>query len=101
VKDRALIHRGFLRYRNGVQVTLELPDEIASSMGSSAELSREVLQSFAVEKYRMGQISRRQLSDLLKLDYWQTDELLTQLGGGRPYTLADLEIDRRSLAKLG
>jgi hypothetical protein len=40
------------------------------------------------------------LSQLLGLDYWQTDEFLTRHEARRPFTLADLQIDRQSLAPL-
>jgi hypothetical protein len=83
-----------------MQITLDLPDAIAGSGETASEVSREVLEAYAVEKYRTGKISRKQLSDLLQLDYWQTDELLGRLDGMRPYTLADLAIDRKSLATL-
>ena len=83
-----------------MQVTVQLPDEIAQQLGESADISREFLKAFAAESYRTHKLSRHQVSQLLGLDYWQTDEFLTQHEAARPYTMAELEIDRRSLATL-
>ena len=83
-----------------MQVTVELPDEIAQHLGEPADMSREFLEAFAAESYRTRKLSRHQLSQLLGLDYWQTNDFLTRHEAKRPYTLADLEIDRQSLACL-
>jgi hypothetical protein len=83
-----------------MKITIEVPDEIAGTDGTASELSREILEAFVVAKYRLGKISRKELSDSLGLDYWQTDELLSRWSGMRPYTLHDLVVDRESLAGL-
>ena len=83
-----------------MQVTVQLPDEFAQHLGESADISREFLEAFAAESYRTHKLSRYQVSQLLGLDYWQTDEFLTGHEAQRPYTLADLGIDRQSLASL-
>jgi hypothetical protein len=61
-------------------------------------VARQFLEAFAAESYRSHKLSRHQVGQLLGLDYWQTDECLTRQEAKRPYTLADLEIDRQSLA---
>ena len=83
-----------------MQVTVELPDEIAQHLGESGDVPRQVLEALAAEGYRAQRLSRHQVSQLLGLDYWQTEEFLTRHEAKRPYSLADLEIDRRSLAGL-
>jgi hypothetical protein len=83
-----------------MQVTVQVPDEIAEQFGEPDEMRRHILESWAAEGYRARSLSRRQVSQLLALDYWQTEEFLTKHEAKRPYTLADLEIDRRSLARL-
>ena len=60
----------------------------------------QMLEAFAAEAYRLHRLSRHQLSRLLGLDYWQTEDFLTQYDAKRPCTLADLQIDRQSLAAL-
>jgi hypothetical protein len=59
-----------------------------------------MLEAFAAEAYRTQKLSRHQLSQLLGLDYWETEQLLTQHEARRPFSLADLQIDRQSLASL-
>ena len=83
-----------------MQVTVDLPDEIAQHLGESGDVPRQMLEAFAAERYRAHQLSRHQVSQLLGLDYWQTEAFLTRHEAKRPYTLADLEVDRQSLAAL-
>ncbi len=83
-----------------MEVTIELPDEIARHLGDASEMPRRMLEAFAAESYHAQKLSRHQLSQLLELDYWQTEEFLTQHEARRPFTLADLQTDRQSLASL-
>ncbi|MGE3312003.1 MAG: UPF0175 family protein [Limisphaerales bacterium] len=83
-----------------MQVTVQLPDDLAPALGNASEMPRKLLEAFAAEGYRTGALSRGQVRRLLGLDYWQTDEFLTQHGALREYTIAELEMDRRSLAAL-
>jgi hypothetical protein len=83
-----------------MEVTIELPDDIARYLGEASKMPRQVLEAFAAEAYRAQRLSRHQLSQLLRLDYWETEEFLTQHEARRPFTLADLQIDRNSLATL-
>jgi hypothetical protein len=83
-----------------MEVIVELPDDLAKHLGEAGEMPRQMLEAFAAESYRAQRLSRRQLSQLLGLDYWQTEAFLTQHEARRPFTLADLQIDRQSLASL-
>ena len=83
-----------------MEVTIQLSDDIAEHLGEIATMPRQMLEAFAAEAYRTHRLSRRQLSQLLELDYWQTEDFLTQHDAKRPFTLADLQIDRQSLATL-
>lgn len=83
-----------------MQVTVQLPDELAPAIGDASEIPPRLLKAPAADGYRAGTLSRGQVRRLLGLDYWQTDEFLTQHRALREYSLADLEIDRQSLATL-
>lgn len=83
-----------------MQITVQLPDEIVERLGEKTDLPRQLLAAFAAERYRNHDLSRHQVSQLLGLDYWLTEEFLSRHDAKRPYALADLEIDRRSLAQL-
>ncbi|HEY3855779.1 MAG TPA: UPF0175 family protein [Verrucomicrobiae bacterium] len=83
-----------------MEITVQLPDNIARHLGEASEMPRQILEAFGAEAYRDQRLSRRQLSQLLGFDYWQTEEFLTQHEARRPVTLMDLQIDRQSLASL-
>jgi len=83
-----------------MEVTVELPDDIARHLGEASEMPRRMLEAFAAEAYRAQRLSRHQLSQLLGFDYWQTEEFLTRHEAKRTFTLEDLQIDRKSLASL-
>ena len=83
-----------------MEVTVELPDDIAGRLGEASEMPRQMLEAFAAEAYRAQRLSRHQLGQLLGLDYWETEEFLTRHEARRSFTLEDLQIDRQSLASL-
>ena len=83
-----------------MQVTVEMPDDIARQLGEGGEMPRQLLEGLAADAYRSHKLSRHQVSQLLDLDYWQTEEFLARHEAKRPYTLADLQVDRSSLAGL-
>ena len=83
-----------------MQVTVQLPDNIAKLIGDTASIPKALLEALAAESYRTHKISRHQVSELLGLDYWKTEDFLHQNEAQRPYTLADLKVDRQSLAGL-
>lgn len=83
-----------------MEVTVQLPDEIVEQLGDTANMPRQLLEAFAIENYRLEKLTRHQVSRLLGLDYWQTDEFLTKHRAKQPYTLVDFEVDQVSLTKL-
>ena len=83
-----------------MEIKVQLPDELAKQLGDLENMPRHLLEAFAIESYRLERITRHQVSQLLGLDYWQTEELFTKHDAKRPYTLADLEVDRDCFNKL-
>jgi len=80
------------------QVIVDLPEGIADAFGNTAELRRRtVLEDAAIEAYREGRLSHRQVGGLLGLDYWQTENLFRQRGVPMNYSVTDLENDRLTL----
>ena len=60
-----------------VEVTVQLPDDIARQFGGTPEeIPRRILETIALEGYRSGKLSRAQLGQLLHLDSQQIDEWL-------------------------
>ena len=84
-----------------MQVTVELPDQVARQWGETPEaVGRHVLEDVAIEGYRTGRLSHRQFGKMLGLDYWQTEAFLKERGVPLNYTAADLEADNATLAKM-
>ena len=61
--------------------------------------ARRVLEHIAIEEYRAGRGSQRQVGDLLGMDYWQTERFLTDRKVPQDYALEDLNTDRATLGK--
>ena len=84
-----------------MQVTVKLPDEIARQWGETPEaVGRHVVEDAAIEGYRSGRLSHRQVGEMLGLDYWQTEAFLTERGVPVNYSAADLEADKAILDKI-
>ncbi|MEY2466246.1 MAG: hypothetical protein QOD03_767 [Verrucomicrobiota bacterium] len=82
-----------------MQVTVQLPDSLARHWGNSPdEAGRAVLEDAAIEGYRDGRLTHRQVGDLLGMDYWQVEQLLEARGVPLNYSAADLEADAATLA---
>ena len=81
-----------------IEISIQLPDKLAGSIGATPSLrSRRVLENTAIEEYRGGRISQRQVGEILGLDYWQTETFLAERKVPMNYDLADLEADRATL----
>ena len=81
-----------------MRVTIEIPDAVVAQLKlNGRSVSRELLEAFAVEGYRTEKLSRGQISELLGLNYWETEEFLRQHGAFLHYDLSDLEQDRKTL----
>ncbi len=74
-----------------MQITLELPDEIA---GELEDLPRALLESFALEGYRSGKLTEGQVRKILGYGTrMQVDEFLKEHGVYLNSTLEDLDRD--------
>jgi len=84
-----------------MQVTVEMPDQVARQWGDTPDaVGRHVLEGAAVEGYRAGRLSQRQVGAMLGLDYWQTEAFLSQRSVPLNYTDADLSVDSATLEKI-
>jgi predicted HTH domain antitoxin len=84
-----------------VQLTVKIPETVASALGATSELAaRAVLELAAIEAYRSGKLSRGQVRQMLQLGWHENEEFLASQGCFRDYSIEDLEEDRKSLAKL-
>ncbi len=84
-----------------MMLTFDLPDQLAQQWGDTpAAVQRHVLEDAAIEGYRAGRLSLRQLGSLLGLDYWQVELFLQQRGVGLNYVAEDLDADSATLARI-
>lgn len=77
-----------------MQVTIEIPDELASRLPSRSEIPRELLEAYAAEAYRAERLSRKEVGTLLHLDRWQTEEFIARRGAIRPFTADDFALEQ-------
>ena len=91
-----------------MQITIELPDEIATALaganGSAGPNSvpRAVLEAIALEGYRSEALTHAQVGRLLGIDYrFDVDAFLKEHGADLHYGLEDLERDSETLRRLG
>ena len=86
-----------------MNVTVEIPDELASQMSAAgADLSRRVLEAFALEEYKADRISKAQLRRLLGFETrYELDGFLKAHEVWVNYTIDDLRQEVATLQRLG
>lgn len=83
------------------EVIIKLPDTVARIFGDTPEArARRLAEDAAIEGYRTGRLSHRQVGEMLNLDYWQTDQFFAQRGVPLNYGVADLEADIATLNEI-
>lgn len=84
-----------------IEVTIKLPDALARIFGETPESrSQRLIEDAAIEEYRCGRLSQRQVGEMLGMDYWQTEHFLAARNVSLNYTLGDLEADRATLDEI-
>jgi predicted HTH domain antitoxin len=76
-----------------MQITLELPDEIARQLAVGQDLSRAALEGLVAEGCRAHRLSDHQAADLLGLSRYELDGFLKAHGVFLDYSMEDLERD--------
>lgn len=86
-----------------MQLIVDIPDEVAERLRAAGEdLSRRALEGFALEEYRCGRLSKPELRRLLGFGTrYALDGFLKAHDVFEPYSLDDLERERRDLERLG
>ena len=84
-----------------MQVTVKMPDQVARQWGETpSAVGRHVMEDAAIEGYRAGRLSQRQVGAMLGLDYWQTETFLSERAVPLNYSAADLAGDKATLEKI-
>ncbi|HLM98171.1 MAG TPA: UPF0175 family protein [Bryobacteraceae bacterium] len=85
-----------------MDVTVQIPDDLASRLGTRSDLSRRALEALAAEEYKRGRLTKPDLRRLLGFETsHQIDEFLKAHDVFEDYTLEDLEREREGLRRLG
>jgi hypothetical protein len=85
-----------------MDVTVQIPDDLASRLGTRNDLSRRALEALAAEEYKRGRLTKPDLRRLLGFETGdQIDEFLKDHEVFEDYTLEDLEREREGLRRLG
>ena len=80
---------------------MNMPDQVARQWGDTPDaVGRHVMEDAAIEGYRAGRLSHRQVGELLGLDYWQAEAFLKERRVPVNYSVADLEVDKATLDKI-
>jgi predicted HTH domain antitoxin len=78
-----------------------MPDHVARQWGETPDaVARHVMEDAAIEGYRAGRLSHRQVGEILGFDYWQTEAFFKGRGVPVNYSAADLEADNATLDKI-
>ena len=82
-----------------MQITIEIPDEIAQRLDLAwGSLSRRLLEMLVVDAYRCGEISTAEVRRILQLPTrLETDAFLKKMGVYLNYDEAELEQDLQTL----
>jgi hypothetical protein len=84
-----------------MQVTVEMPDQVARQWGENPDMvGRHVMEDAAIEGYRAGRLTQRQVGAMLGLDYWQTETFLSERAVSLNYSATDLAADNATLEKI-
>ena len=73
-------------------ISVEIPDSVSAPLQRLGDLSRRALEALALETYRAGAISAREVGEMLGFQSrWQTDEFLKAHGVCMPESAEDIE----------
>jgi Uncharacterised protein family (UPF0175) len=85
-----------------MDVTVHIPDDFATRLGTAVDLPRRVLEALAIEEFRLGRLTQPELRRLLGLATRQAlDAFLKAHEVYIAYTVDDLNQDRNDLQRLG
>lgn len=86
-----------------MNLIVQIPDDVAQRLAAAGgDLSRRALEALALEEYRLGHLTKPELRRLLGFGTRDAlDGFLKTRGVFEPYSLDDLERERRDLQRLG
>ena len=89
-------------WMRSVDLTLRIPDDLATRLVAAGDLPRRALEALAIEEYRVGRLGRADLRRLLGFNArTEVDAFLKGRGVDDSMTRAEFERDRADLDRLG
>ncbi|MGD9630183.1 MAG: UPF0175 family protein [Pyrinomonadaceae bacterium] len=82
-----------------MEVTVSIPDKFIPVSIDDADVSRQMLEAYAIENYRQLKMSLGQLSELLELSIDEANAFLKRHNVPLNYSADDVETDRRDIEK--
>jgi hypothetical protein len=91
------------RYGKGMNLTVEIPDDLARSLNAAGgDLPRRVLEALALEEYRADRLTKEGLRQALGIETsYQLDGFLKEHGIWIEYDAEDVARERTTLERLG
>lgn len=80
-----------------MEIVITIPDKFVEK---KQIISRQILESFAIESYRQEKLSLGQVAELLGFSLDEANVFLNRHGVPANYTFEDLENDRRAIETL-
>jgi hypothetical protein len=84
-----------------VNVNFDFPNDIGLRLAPAGGLSRQVLESFALQELKAGRVTEPELCEILGLERIQLDGFLKDHGVYYDMTMEDVDRDIADLKKLG
>ncbi len=80
-----------------MEVIVSIPDELAESLAERPDLSRQMLEAFAIESYRSERLSLGQVAELLGLSIDEANAFLKQNRVPLNYDADDMKQDEQAV----
>jgi hypothetical protein len=77
-----------------MKVVVEIPESAQVALPPEDSLARDLLEAYAIVRYRQGSLTQKQVGSVLGLDRWSTEALLEQAQAIPALSLADYELER-------
>ncbi len=82
-----------------MEITISIPDKFVPD-GDHDDISRRILEAYAIKQYRQETMSLGQISELLELSIDEANALLKRHDVPLNYDFNDMERDRRTIEML-
>lgn len=82
-----------------MEITVSIPDGFIPAYSNDEDLARQMLESYAIENYRLETISLGRLAEILNLSIDEANALLKRRNVTRNYDSEDLARDQASIER--